>query len=327
MAGKVTFEEFSKRVAAHPILDLKLVTFEGTKGYGEFICNRCGTTIKQNCAANMLRVKSCKGCDPKYHRVDLERVRETLAEQGCELLSDNYRNENSKLRVKFECGHTAKVTWSVLRVKLENGRNKCTKCSKKQVGKKIRISKTVANERLRSHPNGKFEVGSDYTGWSKKCDILCLDCGRVHSQKSPEAFIVRKFGCECSSGSTRSSGEHLIKLFLDDLGVHFVYEKYFEGSSEYLGGVKLYDFYLPFYNVVIEYDGKYHDQAINKKMDKLKDDYFTGVQGGRVYRISYNDSIVARMYEIVNDFSLLTAGRLVDKVADDTTDLDLSMDF
>lgn len=67
-------------------------------------------------------------------------------------------------------------------------------------------------------------------------------------------------------------------------------------SSEY--GHYRYDFYLPDYNTVIEYDGKGHAQVNRKKADKSKDE-FCASRGIKMIR--YNKSHFYRIPEVMEE--------------------------
>lgn len=65
--------------------------------------------------------------------------------------------------------------------------------------------------------------------------------------------------------SCRSRGERDIKLFLEDNNISFLQECIFKECVNPSTNRPLrYDFYLPLYNLIIEYQGKHHYEPINK---------------------------------------------------------------
>lgn len=78
-------------------------------------------------------------------------------------------------------------------------------------------------------------------------------------------------GCGCIK---KSSGEDKICSLLQELGITFNTEKTFEDCrNPKTNGLLRFDFYLPDYNICIEYDGEFHYKARNVGWDteeKLK---------------------------------------------------------
>lgn len=61
-----------------------------------------------------------------------------------------------------------------------------------------------------------------------------------------------------------SKAEDLIIYYLNKYNIPFNREVSFKGFISPKGGYYRYDFYLPQYNLIIEYDGKmYHDNKVN----------------------------------------------------------------
>ena len=114
-------------------------------------------------------------------------------------------------------------------------------------------------------------------------NILCGCCGK---EKFTTSYANYKVGTKmCRSCSRRmSKNERRIKDFLKSLNIEFVQEKSFDGCV--YKKKLLFDFYLPKYNLCIEYDGMQHfDDHFFKTIansssleetqirDKIKTDY------------------------------------------------------
>lgn len=106
---------------------------------------------------------------------------------------------------------------------------------------------------------------------------------------------------------TESSGERKIRKYLRDKGINFIQEKEFLDLINPKTNCKLrFDFYLPDFNIVIEFDGKQHFEQ-TEKFDKTKKDFKSRVyrdelknkycksKNIKLIRISYKD------YYIVDD--------------------------
>ena len=88
----------------------------------------------------------------------------------------------------------------------------------------------------------------------------CRECN--HEWKTMILNRNQGNGCpECN----KSKGEKRVKIFLDKQNKYYMPQKEFNGLLG-LGGKNLsYDFYLPDYNLLIEYQGEYHDGTANNQ--------------------------------------------------------------
>ena len=132
-----------------------------------------------------------------------------------------------------------------------------------------------------SHKYGKLTVLKEYgkneegrTLWLCKCD-----CGNdyITLGKTLRAGLVNSCGC------MKSKGEEKIALILQKLNINFKRQYTFEDCRNPKTDYKLFfDFYLPDYNLCIEYQGEQHTKEIDffkgslqeiQFRDKLKEDY------------------------------------------------------
>lgn len=97
----------------------------------------------------------------------------------------------------------------------------------------------------------------------------------VFNPKAPEVIQRMKDSrwiIKIRERSELSDGEKIIAQFLTDNGVEFVREQYgpklFNPRTNKL---LFFDFYLPKYNLVIEYDGYHHFKAVDGDVAKLED--------------------------------------------------------
>lgn len=72
-------------------------------------------------------------------------------------------------------------------------------------------------------------------------------------------------GCPICS---MSKGEKRIANYLENQNIEYIYEKEYDGLIGTGGGNLSYDFFLPEYNMLIEYQGQFHDLS-------LKSEYYT----------------------------------------------------
>jgi very-short-patch-repair endonuclease len=132
---------------------------------------------------------------------------------------------------------------------------KCPKCA----GVKRKTTDEFIKEASIIH-NFKYDYSiTNYLNNLKKVDIICKKHG-IFSQ-SPKDHLK---GHGCIKCSNFSNGEKRLENILNDIGVSFIREYKFDGCVS-KNGVKLpFDFFLPKFNIVIEYDGKQHFESVNK---------------------------------------------------------------
>ena len=110
------------------------------------------------------------------------------------------------------------------------------------------------------------------TLWKCKCD-----CGgtTIVTGKSLRAGLVTSCGC------LNSLGEEKINNILQSLNIKFITQKTFKDLYSDKKYPLYFDFYLPDYNLVIEYQGKQHYEQAEyfgnleerKRRDQIKRDY------------------------------------------------------
>ena len=126
---------------------------------------------------------------------------------------------------------------------------------------------------------------------------MIITC-KIHGDfiTTPNNHLNKKSSCPVCK---ESKGEKEIRLYLDNNNINYVIQKKFNGCRHKR---KLpFDFYLPNYNMCIEYDGIQHFEPIgifggNKRYDEqqIKDNLknvFCEKENIILIRIKYNDNI------------------------------------
>lgn len=106
----------------------------------------------------------------------------------------------------------------------------------------------VCQTENRIYSNGKSRIC-----WHCKCN-----CGNECDVTSNLLVSGRTQSCGC----IKSHGETNIKRFLSDINIAYEYQKTFDNLLGTQNGKLSYDFYLPDYNLLIEYQGEQHDKPI-----------------------------------------------------------------
>lgn len=279
MARKLTKEEFQDKLNKNCPLKYTIIgEYLGGSKEITVVHDKCGKTIKQKYAKNLFKVRSCPHCNPENHFDTEEQVKIKLQKYNILLLS-KYKNEREKVKLQYPCGCIYFKTLSQIKAGSGVTCSMCTGRIKNHV-----ISKDEANLRLKSGAYGTYSIVGKYTGMSNKTDIKCDDCGYIRKNTTPTHILKRVQGCEVCSGTTKSVKERFIKQLLFDLKIEFISEKRFKGIDSLRA-----DIYIPSFNLVIEFDGGYHDICDSQiERDNIKNEYFE-LNNIKLLRIHHKD--------------------------------------
>jgi len=138
-----------------------------------------------------------------------------------------------------------------------------------------------------------------YENMTTKVKIICSKHGMF--EQSPDNHINRSSGCPICK---ESHGEKIIRIYLQKNDIFYISQKRFSDCKD--KRELPFDFYLPDFNMCIEYDGKQHfDFKCNfnknnnnydkmKKHDKIKNNY-CNENNINLLRIKYNENILEKL--------------------------------
>ena len=160
---------------------------------------------------------------------------------------DKGKRHDSLWMCQCECGNTAIVSTSCLK----GGSTKSCGCYRKEVTS-IKSRKDLAGLRF----GNLIAIKPCYTRRKQVFwDCVC-DCGNHKDVATVD--LVR--GHVVSCGCVRSGPEEIIKKYLETNRVAYQRQKQFIKCRDI--NPLFFDFYLPEYNIVIEYDGEFHYRQI-----------------------------------------------------------------
>ena len=192
------------------------------------------TTLKQR--QDDLYLKALDACNKK----------------GYELISKKEDIVNNKTYIMYKCPVHGLQKMRISN--LINGRG-CPECSLDAKSEKYRLSADEVEERI-STLGGKLLNKQDYiNGTERNLIIECIYCGTPFTTSL--VLFTQHGGQMCDNcKDTESIGERRIRNFLELNNILFEQEKWFSDCRD----IKPlpFDFYLPNYNMVIEFDGKQH---------------------------------------------------------------------
>lgn len=240
----------------------------------QYICPRHRDKgILEMTFANFTKGKGCPYC--------ANRVRKTQEEYEAELAKKKPtikpigKYVNLKTKIEHEC-LICGYHWDVLPDNMLHMPNRCPKC-----GKRAPLTQEEFIQRVILIDN-TIEVIGQYSAVATKISFRCKRCGKVWEAK-PNNILNGK-GCpHCKM----SKGEMKIAQILDGMAIEYGTQYRFPDCKD--ESVLPFDFFLPKYNICIEYDGLQHfepctfggmskERAIEnfirvQKHDKIKDEY------------------------------------------------------
>jgi len=143
--------------------------------------------------------------------------------------------------------------------------------------------------------NSKYDYSlTEYKNAKTKVKIICLTHGIFEQEPGNH---IQGQGCPICNDSI---GEKEVRNFLISNDIKFIPQHTFENCKN--KKILSFDFYLPDYNICIEYDGIQHfepiehfggqpELEIRKHLDKIKTDYCKN-NNIKLIRIRYNENIL-----------------------------------
>ena len=272
--------------------------YQGIKKEYSFLCKKCKTTFSRylgNFFAGQIR---CPQCEPQYFIQGLEGIKTRFLENGYEFIKSidqpNYRGSSE---IKFiKCGCVA--------IKYNSGLYAgTTKCRiHDRVKRSSEYTLNSAKTLLKSLKYGSFTLvstsfvnaGIDISIQCDKCKLTFIDTLRSIKNKEGK--------CKMCFGTVKSIHEEYIAILLTDLDIKF--------QREYNLDKYYFDFYLPDYAILIEYDGIQHTKGAWHTIDVVSNDesknklaYENNLE---LYRINYDDNILKSILKIYENVQRLT---------------------
>lgn len=249
---KITKEECQKRLREKfPLEPVSILTYEKMSSPITYKCDVCGKEHYLYKASDLFFKKHlCNDC--WYGKGKGEK---TLIEkdEALKIIQENedlvfikfgYNSKLMKNTIQFHCNKCGMT--SELQLKFFIKRKKCPGCSYNAK----HLTTTGIQARLKD-----YTLLEEYQGTDTKILVRHNDCGFIW--KTTPHNLISGFGCpKCSKRN--SKGERKIIDFLTREKIEFSREHKFEWSND-----RRYDFYLPEFNLVIEYMGIQHYKEVS----------------------------------------------------------------
>lgn len=241
----------------------------------KFKCNICNYEWEA-LPMQLVRTNKPTGCPKcsnniKTTLLSFKKLVYDLEENNYTVIGTNYVNNSTPILIRHNICNTE---YLVRPNDFQQG-YRCPKCSH---GHKLKTQKEFEDE-IKNLTNDKYEVLSEYKGTGKHVLMKHKECG-YEWNVYPRNFLSNNTRCPICKGII-SKGELEVEKILKELNLKYETQKTFEGLK-YKRDLKC-DFYIPDYNLVIEFDGNQHfefskwsreDLKFTRKRDIIKNEYF-----------------------------------------------------
>lgn len=284
---KFSYEQVKQYISKN---DCTLISKEYNNQYDKLdIQCKCGNIFKTTFETFKNRNKTkCDVCSNKI-KWNIDKINSYINQNSkCLLLSRTYVNRNERLLFKCSCGEFFKRNWN----SFLSGATTCSKCTSKQNSERQRLEYEKVESYIESC-DCKL-LSTDYRKNTQKLDIQCV-CGEIFKVSFNKFKNNNQIRCR-NCTKTISKGELKIRNYLKSKNIPFKTEFTFNDlrgeNKQYLK----FDFYLPTFNICIEYDGELHyiktslnnDLESQKFRDNLKNNY-CHINKIKLIRIPYWD--------------------------------------
>ena len=262
-------------------------------------CEKCNNYEWKISPDKFLNGRRCPKCANNIKKTLEQFKKEIYNKFGNDytVLGKKYINTDTPIRIRHNCSKCNNYEWDAIPKILLKSESKCPKCSKK------------AHKTTEQFKQEAFNlVGDEYIVLGEyknaKSTILmkhnCIKCNNKFFIE-PTNFLSGKRCPTCNE----SKGEKRIEKWLIDnnyiKNIDYIPQKEFKGLLG-LGGNNLsYDFYLPNYNLLIEYQGEYHDGTARNQSRKDFEKQRDHDERKRTYAIKHNIKELEIWYNCFDD--------------------------
>lgn len=239
-----------------------------------------------------LRGNRCPHCRYIKNGINLRKTQEQFETEVKNLKGDEYtvleKYEKCDIKIKMrhnKCGRDFDIfpSWFL------QGYG-CTHCTNEEILKNKTKSQEKFKSEIRELTNGEYSIIGKYINAKTNVKMMHNYCGTLFDVK-PTMFLSAK--ARCPICTTNSNGEVTIRQYLNSVNINYDVHKTFPDLFGTGGGYLSYDFYIPSFNMLIEYQGKQHDTPI---------EYFGGE---RQFKIQQIHDDIKRSYAKNHNIKLL----------------------
>lgn len=280
---KLTHEQYVAKLAIQNPLINVLGEYINSQTQILHKCKVCGYEwmVRPN---NVLNGRGCPKCGGTTRKSHEQYVLELAEVNPNVIVLEKYINNSTKL--KHRCLIDG-CEWYAAPHSMLSGHG-CPVCAKEKIKKSITMTHKEYINRLKLIHDRIVVIGQ-YINARTPIEHMCLDCGLTWYVAPGN--LLSGHGCPYCNKIQKSNGEKFIANWLNKNNISYISQKTFDDCKDKY--MLRFDFYLPEYNVAIEYQGKQHYEPI---------DYFGGQES---FDSSVRRDKIKREYCIQNGILLL----------------------
>lgn len=219
------------------------------------ICNKCGYEWLQWPTACLYHKVGCPKCANKATKELNDFIKEANITHNNKYNYSKTIYKNSRTKVEIVCPKHG-TFWQSPSSHIQG--NGCPKCGYDIVASKMSSNTEDFISKAKEIHGDMYEYSeTDYKNNRIKVKIKCNTCGEVFIQQPNDHLN----GCGCPY-CKQSKGELAIKKYLHSHNIKYYFQyRILECRDKW---PLPFDFYLPDYNICVEYDGKQHFQPVSR---------------------------------------------------------------
>lgn len=210
--------------------------------------------VKYSCGSSGCSSKKIREYDIERKEQQIQKFYEFCDKNGYTPIStiDDYDTAHNKLCFICQKHGIKKISLN----SIQNG-SICNDCSKEKGRIKRRLSHDEVKKRIESVNNNKLLNVDEYVNnLTVNLKILCGTC-KTRIYKTSLDRYIRENNIRCKyCARSQSNNERIVQYFLDKNNIEYIYNKRFKECKD--KRTLPFDFYLPDYNICIEFDGIQH---------------------------------------------------------------------
>ncbi|MBM6686589.1 hypothetical protein H9X90_04945 [Faecalicatena contorta] len=215
----------------------------------------CKNSLKDACKNCAARKRSELTLKKRAEKAFLE-LQQICNKNGYKLLTQQNEYTGNTMKIKYICRKHGEQQSTLVDLKSGHG---CPLCGYEKVSQIKTHTPDDVEEMINSINGNKLLNKEDYDGCQTNNLKIQCSCGNIFVTNLNSYITSNVNRCPSCVHST-SSGELLVKKILDKHNINYVEKKTFINCVD---RQKLpFDFYLPDYNCIIEFDGPQHSEPI-----------------------------------------------------------------
>ena len=225
------------------------------KSYNGLVCKECRNEYQQ---LKIFQNIYGNDFDFKLHLISLIKNLKHNHIDINKIVNDIQYNSTKSI-IKLCCKKHGEFNTTYPTLKLKTG---CPDC-KKENGRGRRIYDLKYIQDIAKYNNCKC-ISTKYKGLDNRYDFICENNNHFTTTLRMLVNDNKKVWCNCKLCNPKriSKAEDIIADYLNENNIFYITEKRFDDCKSDKNRPLRFDFYLPDYNICIEYDGKHHYEPI-----------------------------------------------------------------